>query len=84
MERLYRVHGNNMSVSKMNDLLIVEKKIIREMLRGMNIDFSETELEIHINYFKRNIGFFRDQTHFRELENWLIKLYEGVITGEQV
>jgi glycosyltransferase involved in cell wall biosynthesis len=76
---LYRVHGNNMSVSKMNDLLIVEKKIIREMLTGMNIDFSETELEIHVNFFKRNIGFFRNQTHFKELEDWLIKLYEGVI-----
>jgi hypothetical protein len=76
---LYRVHGNNMSVSKMNDLLIVEKKIIREMLKGMNIDFSETELEIHVNFFKRNIGYFNHQTHFKQLENWLIRLYEAVL-----
>src|SRR5664279_386672 len=81
---LYRVHGNNMSVSKMNDLLIVEKKIIREMLTDILIDFSETELEVHVNFFKRNIGYFESQTHFRELEDWLIRLYEAITKENRI
>jgi glycosyltransferase involved in cell wall biosynthesis len=76
---LYRVHGNNVSVARMNDLLVVEIKIIKQILKDMNVEFSEREFEIHLNFFKRNIGYFNNRTHFKELEDWLIKLYKCAI-----
>jgi len=72
---LYRVHGTNISVTKLNVMLALVKKINGEILRDLKIEFSEKELEIHANLLNRNIDYFRDDRQFSELETWVAKLY---------
>ena len=61
----YRVHGNNISVSKMNDMFSRAKKINAEILKDLNIEFSERELEIHASWLNGNFLFLVKGIHFR-------------------
>lgn len=75
---LYRIHGDNITLKKMNEMLEILKKINRRILSDMNLSFSEDELEIHSNFLCRNLVFFEDPAHFNGLEGWIIKLYEAL------
>jgi glycosyltransferase involved in cell wall biosynthesis len=72
----YRVHGDNISVAKMKDMFALVKKINRQILTDLNIDFSDKELEVHSNLLNRNIGFFEAESHFKELADWVPKFYK--------
>jgi glycosyltransferase involved in cell wall biosynthesis len=72
----YRVHGNNISVAKMNDMFALVKKINSQILTDLNIVFTDHELEIHSNLLNRNILYFETEAHFNELESWIRKFYE--------
>jgi hypothetical protein len=74
----YRVHGNNISVAKMNDMFALVKKINRQILIDLNIDFSNEELEIHSNLLKRDISFFEEDSHFNKLMEWVPKFYKNL------
>jgi len=76
---LYRVHGNNVSIAKMNELLTVERKIIRQILEDLRIEFTEKEFDMHVNFFKRNIDYFKEGALLQELESWLTKFYATVV-----
>jgi glycosyltransferase involved in cell wall biosynthesis len=71
----YRIHGNNISVSKMNDMFARVHKINRQIITDLNIDFTEEELEIHSCFLRVDIDFFRDEARFNALEPWILKLY---------
>lgn len=71
----YRVHGNNISVAKMNDMFALVKKINEQVLTDLEIGFSETELELHVNMLNGNIDFFRRDDHYQGLEAWIVKFY---------
>jgi len=73
---LYRVHGNNISVAKVNDMFARVKKINRQILTDLNIEFSEAELEVHSNLLNRNIAYFETDSQFNELEIWVQKFYK--------
>ena len=72
----YRVHGNNISVAKMNDMFALVKKINNQILSDVHVAFSDHELEIHSNLLNRNIPYFETEDRFNELEPWISKFYE--------
>jgi glycosyltransferase involved in cell wall biosynthesis len=74
----YREHGSNISFLKLNDMFSLVKKINGQILNDLNILVSEQDLEIHVNFLNRNIVYFKNNIHFKELENWVIKLYKSV------
>jgi glycosyltransferase involved in cell wall biosynthesis len=71
----YRVHGNNISVAKMNDMFALVKKINEHVLTDLAIGFSEEELELHANMLNGSIDFFIQDGHYQELEAWIRKFY---------
>ena len=71
----YRVHGNNISVSKMNDLFTRVRKINMQSLADSDIQYSESEINIHANLLNGNFTFFNDAEHFNGLEQWILKFY---------
>lgn len=80
---LYRLHGTNISVSKEHVMLALARKINEEVLGDLNINFSEKELEIHINLLHRNTGYFQDIKNFNELETWILKLFDRLEKEER-
>jgi len=71
----YRVHGDNLSVARMNDMFASVKKINKQVLTDLEIDFSEMELELHANMLIENIESFRQDHYYQELEDWINKFY---------
>jgi hypothetical protein len=71
----YRIHGNNISVSKMHDMFSRVKKINACVLADSNIQFSDKELDIHANWLNGNFAFFSDGDTVSELESWIFKFY---------
>jgi len=74
----YRVHGNNISVSKMNDMFSRVKKIYTRVLFDSSIEFTEHELELHANWLNGNFVFFNSRESIVELDSWSAKFYEGI------
>ncbi len=79
----YRVHGNNISVSKMADMFARAKKIAREILTDANITFTERELDVHANLLNSNSSFFEDDDKLTELESWTCKFYKKLISDHK-
>ena len=79
----YRVHGNNISVSKMNDMFERVKKINHQILIDSEITFSERELELHARFLRVDLPFFGSADVTDELENWVCKFYEGLTRLEK-
>jgi glycosyltransferase involved in cell wall biosynthesis len=75
---LYRVHGTNISAAKLNDMLARLKKINEEILRDLDFEFTEQELEIHAGLLNRNIEYFRDPVKFAALEKWIMKFFNRI------
>jgi glycosyltransferase involved in cell wall biosynthesis len=71
----YRMHGNNLSVEKVNEMLMLVKKMNGRILTDLHIGFSEKELDIHANFLLRNFEYFSDDTHFADLGSWVTGLY---------
>ena len=71
----YRVHGNNITITKKNQNISLATKIYRQILSDYNINFSEDELAIHVNAIFYNNSYFKDAGKLKQLENWITKLY---------
>lgn len=74
----YRVHGNNISVSKMNDMFSRVKRIYARVLTDSSVRFSERELELHANWLNGNFSFFNSRESMLELAAWSGKFYTGI------
>jgi glycosyltransferase involved in cell wall biosynthesis len=75
---LYRIHESN--ISRLNRKKSNEgvKRIQREGLQKMGIDFTEKELDIHCDFLTFNHNAFRKDEDFEALENWLVKLIDNL------
>lgn len=71
----YRVHGNNITITKKGQNIRLATKIYREILADYNIDFTEEELELHVNAIFYNNLFFKDSKKLKQLENWITKFH---------
>lgn len=75
---LYRVHGNNISISKLNKMREVRRKLDFKVLEDLNMFFTEVELDIHSNFINGCYDYFRSEEKMEALERWLIRLYHFV------
>jgi glycosyltransferase involved in cell wall biosynthesis len=80
----YRVHGSNITVSKMDDMFFLVKKLHAEILTNAHIDFSEKELEIHANWINGNYLFFNEKHSLSTLSAWIYKFYSEITRGGKV
>jgi glycosyltransferase involved in cell wall biosynthesis len=75
---LYRVHGNNISISKLNKMREVRRKLDAQILEDLQIYFSDNELDLHSNFINGCYDYFEDEEKMEDLEHWLIRLYSFV------
>jgi glycosyltransferase involved in cell wall biosynthesis len=75
---LYRLHDSNISLKKKEIMFANVNKINKKILDGLDIEYSEKELEVHSNALCYNAGYFRNKTNLRLLENWMCKLYSYI------
>jgi hypothetical protein len=72
---LYRVHGDNISIQKQQQMFVLTKKINMQKLCDLNIPFSEQELNIHASFLAYDNVPFRKMDDFISLQNWILKIY---------
>jgi glycosyltransferase involved in cell wall biosynthesis len=71
----YRVHGKNQSTKKAGEMLSLRKRMDARILNDLKIPFNESELIIHSNFVNSTYSYFRSGTQLKQLEEWLLKLY---------
>lgn len=69
----YRVHGNNVTITRKEQNIQLATKIYREILTDYKIEFSEEELALHVNAIFYNNNFFKDTQRLKQLETWMAK-----------
>lgn len=75
---LYRVHGNNISVSKLGKMREVRRKLDKQVLDDLQIYFTDAELDIHSNFINGCYDYFVDDAKMEDLEQWLIRLFNFI------
>jgi glycosyltransferase involved in cell wall biosynthesis len=75
---LYRMHDNNISKRKKDIMFANVNKINKKILDGLDIEYSEKELEVHSNALCYNTDYFRSAANLGLLENWISKLYSFI------
>lgn len=80
----YRIHGNNISVSKQAEMFEAIKIINATNLQNLSIPFSENELEIYSHFLIFNHEYFKNKDNFKKLEEWLQKLLSYVEKDKEI
>jgi len=75
---LYRIHVNNITVGKQQQLRDVRKRLDYEILEDLNISFSANELELHTNFINGCYDYFKTEDKMEALENWLMRYYSFI------
>jgi glycosyltransferase involved in cell wall biosynthesis len=75
---MYRIHGKNFSVKKIDTMVSLLKDLEAEILTGLNIDYTGEELTIYSHFLNYNFTFFRDSKNLAILEAFLIRLYKSL------
>lgn len=71
----YRVHSNNISTRKRDQMLALLQEMNKTILHSLNIAFSDRELSIHTHFLAFNYSFFKTAKDIDELESWVLKIY---------
>lgn len=79
----YRMHGKNTSIEKLGGMRSVRKKMDGLVLRDLGIPVSSTEFDLHTNFATVNFDYFKDPVRLKQLELWLIKLYQYLATSKE-
>jgi glycosyltransferase involved in cell wall biosynthesis len=77
---LYRVHGNNISITKKEKMFAIVKELAGRILTDIGLNYTPEELEIHNRLISFDGAFFKDPALLNQLETWIIKLYNHLIT----
>lgn len=72
---LYRVHGNNISITKKEKMFAIVKTLADRILRDAGIEFSADDLELHNRLLSFDGAYFADAKRMEALENWILRLY---------
>lgn len=72
---LYRVHGNNISITKKGKMFAIVKTLANRILQDAGIEFSEEDLELHNRLLSFDGVYFREGDRMEALENWILRLY---------
>lgn len=74
----YRVHGENVSIEKLDGMRSLRLKMDALILNDLKIPYSEHELLLHSNFVTSNFHFFKTNDQIAQLEAWLLKLYQAL------
>ena len=80
----YRIHGQNVSVSRHAQMFEAIKTINAENLRKLNIPFTEDDLEAYGHFIIFDHIYFKDEAHFKTLEDWIFKLYTTIQKNPEI
>ena len=72
----YRVHGENVSIGRLDEMIFLRGKMDRMILEDLGILFSEAEFRLHTNFATGNFRYFTTTRQKKQLEAWLLKLYQ--------
>ncbi len=70
----YRIHGNNVTIEKKDEVLEKLLKMNKRILQDLNIDFSPEQLKMHTRFLAYDYDFFKNHDHFMPVESWILKL----------
>ena len=76
----YRVHGNNISITKREKMFDIVKELANRILTDLGIAFTEEELQLHNRLISFDGAFFAEKARLDALEAWILKLYNHLIT----
>lgn len=74
----YRVHGNNISITKKEKMFETVKKLTRRIFSDASIRFTERELEIHSDLVSYTNQLNTTPDAFKEMEKWVISITSQV------
>lgn len=72
---LYRVHDDNISTRKREQMLIRLKEMNEVILRDLRIDFSESELNVHTHFLAFNHQYFMRKENMAALKYWILRAF---------
>ena len=75
---LYRVHGNNISITKRDLMFDTVQKLNARMLQQLQLEFSNEELSLHSNLLSYSCESLGTGQGFGELKKWIIKFYSKI------
>jgi glycosyltransferase involved in cell wall biosynthesis len=81
---LYRIHGKNFSVKKMDTMVSLLKNLEAEILTSLNIGYSPEELTVYNHFLNFNFSFFHDAKNLAILEAFLIRIYKLLKSREDL
>ena len=74
----YRIHGNNVTIEKKEEVLGKLQKMNSIILQDLKIGYSEEQLKIHTNFLAYNYSFFQGTAEFNPAESWILKVYDQI------
>lgn len=77
---LYRVHGNNISITKKDRMFAIVKTLAGRILTDAGVKYTPAELDIHSKLLSFDGAYFADPRQFKALEDWVVSIYNQLIT----
>lgn len=77
---LYRVHGNNISITKKDRMFAIVKTLAGRILTDAGVHYTPEELEIHSKMLSFAGPWFGEQNRLKALEDWVISIYNQLST----
>ncbi len=69
---LYRVHGNNISITKKSLMFETVKTLSKRMLNNIKIEFTPRQHDLHCDLVSFSNELTKDKKSFDEMEEWVI------------
>lgn len=79
---LYRVHGNNISLTKIDSMFAMVRKLNHRILADLGLTYTEKEMELHMNFIFFYADYFREGNNFAQLEDWLLRFYGHIAVNK--
>ena len=72
---LYRIHGNNVTIEKKEEVLGKLYKFNTGILQDLQIESSADQVKMHTHFLGYNYSYFQDPSNFKPLESWILNIY---------
>src|SRR5690606_31996022 len=77
---LYRVHGNNISITMKNLMFDIVKNLSKGMLGNIKIELTERHDDVHSDLVSFGNGLTKDNDSYEEKEEWVLSLLKQMKT----
>ncbi|MCR6720341.1 MAG: glycosyltransferase [Chitinophagaceae bacterium] len=70
----YRVHGNNVSIKKKEQMFVTVKHLSARMLAAAGLGFTDKQLELHSDLISYSNKLTASGADFKEMEKWVVTI----------